>query len=146
MRRGAAWELQLEIWNRQYGLAGQAFVVKTHPEAKMAGGRIIYSSTGPPDFMGLLAGGRGVGFEAKEVSSHLFPMKNLANHQFMALRAIDRLGGVAFIAIQQMSGDQVESRRIIPWVMVEANMGVNSSVPMVGLPMMPETGWLSAFV
>lgn len=98
MKAGAAWELALEIWNRQYQRDGLAYVVRCHPEAKVMGGSLIFSEKGPPDFMGAVQGGKLVCFDAKETSAARLSFVSIKRHQAAALSAVDAAGGVAFIA------------------------------------------------
>lgn len=115
MRKGAAWEFQIELWNREYRLASQARVVKCHPGAKITERGMVYESAGPPDFMGALNGGRLVVFDAKEVQGMRMPLKNLKPHQANDLEDFYRLGAYAFILVQWMHGDKVTSRTLHRW-------------------------------
>lgn len=118
MRKGAAWELQNELWAKEYQRLGQAFIVKCHPGSKVIEGRLIYDSTGPPDYLGCLSSGRAVAFEAKEIIGSRFPFKNLELHQARALSRFHRMGGLAFVAVQSMVGVRVAARVILPWTTI----------------------------
>ncbi len=62
-----------------------------------------------PDYLGVLAGGRLVALEVKHVSGTRlvggelgavrFPLDDLAPHQLVDLRTIERLGGLAFVVV-----------------------------------------------
>ena len=148
MRKGKAWELQLELWCKAYQRDGLAFVVKAHPGSKVIEGRLIYDSTGPPDYLGCLAGGRAVAFEAKEIVGNRFPFKNLEIHQARALSRFHQLGGLSFVAVQSMVGLRVSQRVILTWGLLgplyEAWIGGNKPAGIdlsAGIPM-AEDGWL----
>lgn len=149
MKRGAAWEFELERWHARYATALRAWVVKTNPEASLIRGRLVYKAKAPPDFVGQLIGGRAVAFDAKHYDSgHVFPFDALADHQGRDLELCHRLGGVAFVAFRLR-----DSRYIVPWsTMREAywvwrktpsDKRVQASIPVADMLPMPEDGWLS---
>ena len=111
MRRGAAWEFELERWHARYCSRQVAWVVKTEPATKLWEGRLLYESKGPPDFVGVLKGGRGVVFDAKHVPRFTFSC--LEDHQGRDLELAHRLGALSFVAVR--SG---ESRYVLPWATI----------------------------
>lgn len=115
MKKGAAWELQLSLWNEEYRRRGHAKIFRCHPGVNLVGGRLIYASKGPPDFLGCLAGGRSIVFDAKEVSAPTFAFANLAPHQADAFDSVTEMGGIAAIAIQWMNGHVIVGRSWVPW-------------------------------
>lgn len=150
MKRGAAWELQLGIWNEQYRRAGKAFLFRCHPGVNQINGRLTYASKGPPDFVGCLAGGRTIVFDAKEVSGPRFSFNNLKPHQADAFDNVVKLGGLAFLAIQWMDGHQIIGRTWVDWQNLEwryrawqHEKGAHASITRLsdGVPM-SDDGWL----
>lgn len=151
MRSGAAWELHLERWCVTYAMRGEAQIWRCHPGAKVVDGRLVYSSSGPPDFMGILASGRFVIFDAKEIrSTRRFPFKNLEAHQAAAFDAADSHGGLAFLAVQSWRGpDLPPERYIVAWSRVTGlyNKWRNKETTTAGIDLLVygnkfEDGWL----
>lgn len=90
-RSGASWERVLEVAHTDYRRAGLADVRRVHPPGRRA--------KGPVDFMGVLAGGRAVRFDAK-VRAERFGISELRRHQALQLDVAHRLGGLAGIALR----------------------------------------------
>lgn len=98
MRRGARLELQLDVWHRRYREDGAATVVKCHPGVRVdKNGKLFFSSVGPPDYMGALATGRGICFEAKESAKPSLPLSCLPLHQAQLLEAFHLAGWISGI-------------------------------------------------
>lgn len=84
--RGKAWEARLDYQHSIYRAERRAVVFKTHPPAAMRGGRLVYTTKGPPDYVGR-AGARPVCFDAKEAAGDRWSFSKLARHQAVALEA-----------------------------------------------------------
>lgn len=105
MRRGGAWETQLEHLHDRYRRDRRAVILRAHPAVKVLGQRGkaftgVWASDGPPDFIGALGDGRAVAFDAKDTHGARFPFSMLARHQARDLEAVHLAGGVAFIALR----------------------------------------------
>ncbi|MCP4307289.1 MAG: hypothetical protein GY788_20955 [bacterium] len=100
--KGLAWEQMLSDANYRYQAKGDACVWKTHPEAFLRQGRLAYKAKGPPDYMGALAGGRAVVFEAKRCAAGTkrWPLSKLLEHQAGALDRYAALGAITFVALR----------------------------------------------
>lgn len=110
MRRGKALEVRLAAMHQTYLVRGVARIHKAHPEAKMVNGRMVYSAKGPPDFIGTIAGGRSVVFDAKESSGKTFRLGNVPPHQAKDMEACVNLGGLAFLYVHTTVAEWV-----LPW-------------------------------
>lgn len=110
--RGKTLESRLTAQHRLYRAARVAKIDKCHPEARVVSGRLTYTDRGPPDYMGCLAGGRGVVFEAKETKLKRWPFKDLADHQARSLGEYSHLGFRSFIVIMFMGH---AATRLVMW-------------------------------
>ena len=108
--RGRPLELRLELMHRAYRARGVGEVFTTPPPVRIVssvkGGRFsaVYTSKGPPDFAGILSGGRGVLIEAKTSRASRWPLARLEAHQAGALDRCATLGGVALVVLDHPSG------------------------------------------
>lgn len=122
---GKAWEAQLEQLHNRYARDRRANVRRGHQEVRYlknlgervtAGRKSIrvfegtYAGEGPPDFSGLVAGGRSVAFDAKDTTKDRFAFSMLPRHQARDLEAEHLLGGIAFIALR-LQGEAF----VLPW-------------------------------
>jgi recombination protein U len=100
--RGKAFESLIESANNQYFITNVAAIEKQEIQTKFIRGQYIYSKKGPPDFMGVLAGGQGIAFDAKTTAATSFPLKNITDrpHQLEFLQQYNKLGGLGFYLIE----------------------------------------------
>lgn len=114
-RRGGNWEWQLELRHEGpggYRDLGLAWVTKTAAGTKTAGGKTLFASKGPPDFIGFFDRPRhqGVVFDAKSTELDAWPYDKLALHQAKDLQSAMGRGAIAFLAIQTATGEY-----LLPW-------------------------------
>ena len=110
-RRGKVLETRLAGRHELYWQRGVARIHKVHPEARNVKGRIVYSGKGPPDFIGVLADGRSVCFDAKEsTTGKSFRLELVPPHQAQDLEAHAMLGGLAFFVVRTTAGEWM-----VPW-------------------------------
>lgn len=166
-RRGRGWEARLKVWHDQYRRQGVAYVVQTSAPIKRVGetGRpgddrfeAVFSSAGPPDFVGVArigeSGlGRAVVFDAKETDESRWRTDRLLKHQAADLDAATRAGALAFVALRLgawkfggVSGDFTREW-VVPWNVLRGywprgSLGL-AELQMVGVPFGAD-GWLSA--
>lgn len=106
MKRGSAWEAQLERLHDRYRRDRLAVVLRVHPPVRMLAdhGKSftgIWAGDGPPDFVGALGDGRAVAFDAKTIErGQRFPLRMIARHQARDLEAVHLAGGLAFVAFR----------------------------------------------
>lgn len=147
-RRGRGWEARLRVWHDEYRRKGLAWVVHTSPGIKRVGGSsgdmfgAVYSSKGPPDFVGVIGSGQAVVFDAKETDAARWATSALPPHQAADLEAVRNLGAFAFIALRL--GPKVAQRAwLVPWAClrdVHGSIGVEQ-LQEIGTPIGPN-GWL----
>lgn len=100
--RGMAFEAALNWQHAQYEEQGAAQVHKQYlptlpvKDAKWA--KIIGKST--VDYVGQLAGGRFVAFDAKDCKDKAIELRKLQEHQLKFLTRADALGGLAFVLVR----------------------------------------------
>lgn len=97
---GRSWEIALEAQHDRYRRDRLAVVWKTEPRRDRTG---RYVEKAPPDFVGVLADGRGVCFDAKDCTRSRWPLSNVKPHQARDLEAVYLAGGVAFVALRMGS-------------------------------------------
>jgi len=104
--RGKALERRLELQHARYAEAHRALVFRTPPSVKMVGpvqrgGRFLacFEGEGPPDYAGVIAGGRAVLVEAKTCEGKRWALSLLHDHQARALQRCHELGGVALVVL-----------------------------------------------
>ena len=107
--RGRAWEAQLERLHDAYRRDRLAVVLRAHPPVRVhedRGPTFVgsWSASGPPDFVGLLASGRGLALDAKDCTAARWPLASLERHQARDLEAVHIAGGVAGVALR-LAGD-----------------------------------------
>lgn len=135
MKRGAGWEARLLAWHQEYRVKGLAWVVKTDPPRNLR-------AVGPPDFLGVLKGGRAVCFDAKDCTSSRFNLGKIVAHQRADLDTAHRMGALSFVALR-IGG--VGYR--VPWEVISAEIkrGVKSftirDIERISVPM-GRDGWL----
>lgn len=105
--RGAAFEHLIEAQNRLYLMHGGAAIWKRAAGARAvrgAGGEVQarFTARGEPDFWGVLRGGVGVAFEAKECASPtgldlVVGRRASLLRQLPNLAAVSRMGGLGFL-------------------------------------------------
>lgn len=106
MKRGGAWEAQLDRLHDRYRRDRRAAIFRAHPPVGIIadhGKRFtgFWAGDGPPDFVGLLyESGRGVSFDAKDCRGRRWTFQHLPRHQARDLEAVHLAGGVAFIALR----------------------------------------------
>lgn len=111
--KGRSWELLLESEHDRYRRLGLATVWKAEPRRDMRG-RFIGKA--PPDYVGVLKGGRAVVFDAKDCEQARWPLANLKRHQAMDLEATWKAGGLAFIALRMRHGERSKwTQWAVPW-------------------------------
>ncbi|HYD02649.1 MAG TPA: Holliday junction resolvase RecU [Phycisphaerales bacterium] len=111
MRRGSAWEAQLEALHDRYRREQLAVILRGHQPVTVQSknGSHFYghfAGDGPPDFMGCLgvkstwSPGRVVAFDAKDCQAKRFPLHQIERHQARDLEAVYLATGIAFIALR----------------------------------------------
>lgn len=105
--KGRQWELHLEAQHDEYRRAGLALVFKTEPR-RDRNGKFIEKA--PPDYCGMLNGGRAVVFDAKDCTGKGFALSNIKTHQAQDLEAAWIRGGFSFIALR-FQGEGF----VLPW-------------------------------
>lgn len=116
-RRGRAWQGLLEHWHDEYRRDRRAVVWPTSPPVRVlsrvgANGqfRACWAGDGPPDYVGFVAGGQGVLFDAKDCSLDAWPLRDLERHQARDLEAAHVAGHRAFVALR-LGGEGW----VLPW-------------------------------
>lgn len=87
-----------------YEFEGRARIEKTNPAIRIKSrkGRSItgrLDGKGTVDFKGCLRNGRHFAFDAKESAGASFPLKNVAEHQIIDLKATEEYAGIAFLLV-----------------------------------------------
>lgn len=104
-RSGAAWQRVLEHWHRAYRRDRRAVVVPTNQPVRLirelGKGKFegVWSGKGPVDYVGTLAGGRALAFDAKSTEGERWALSDLAEHQAKQLEATHIAGGAAFVVL-----------------------------------------------
>lgn len=108
-RVGEAFEDAVKKSNDRYLMDGKARIVKTHAEVKMIRDKednkkiktAFHVDKAPPDFVGMLSGGRHLEFETKTCENYEkgFPLSNIEKHQLEQLERVRALGGIAFVLV-----------------------------------------------
>lgn len=108
-RVGEAFEDAIKKSNDRYLMDGKARIVKTHAEVKMIRDKednkkiksAFHVDKAPPDFVGMLNGGRHLEFETKTCENYEkgFPLSNIEKHQLEQLERVRSLGGIAFVLV-----------------------------------------------
>lgn len=100
--RGMALEQALKAQHEEYALRGLARIEKESvPSLPVKDGKwakVIGKST--VDFVGVLAGGQFVAFDAKDCAGNFIELSRLQTHQLAFLREVDRLGGFGFVLVR----------------------------------------------
>jgi recombination protein U len=115
-RVGEAFEDAIKKANDRYLMDEKARIVKTHAEVKMIRDKednkkiktAFHVDKAPPDFVGMLYGGRHIEFETKTCEDYKtgFKLVNIAKHQMDQLRQVHSLGGLAFVLVHfQLLGE-----------------------------------------
>lgn len=117
MRKGGAWEAQLERLHDRYRRDRLAAIWRVHPPVIVRAARAdrtfvgAWAGDGPPDFSGVLyANGRAILFDAKDCAARRWPLKDLQRHQARDLEAAHIAGGLAFVALR-IRGEAIA----LPW-------------------------------
>lgn len=114
-RRGGGWEAQLDRLHDRYRRDRLATIFRVHPPVRVLAdhGRTFqacWGGEGPPDYAGVLAGGRAVLFDAKDCRAKRWSFGKLARHQARDLEACHIAGGLAFVALR-IRGQAL----VLPW-------------------------------
>lgn len=100
--RGMSFEKALEYMHALYARQGRALVNKQYvPSLLVKDGtwaKVIGRST--VDYVGTLAGGRFVAFDAKDCTQKRIELSRLQDHQRDYLTHVDELGGIAFVLVR----------------------------------------------
>lgn len=145
MSSGKGWEALLRHWHARYRVQGKALVAQQHPPVQMIGGKGaggkftgFFRDDGVVDFMGVLAGGRVVAFEAKESDAASWPMSKLPPHQAAFLAQVHAMGGLAFIALRLRG-----QAWFVPWSGLNGVASLTpANLPRLGKPIDFEEGWI----
>ena len=103
--RGMLLEQEVELTNKQYAIKGIAQVQKVATPIKvikkMPGGKLMacWDRKSTVDFIGCLADGRYICFDAKETQEKSLKLANIKPHQIKHLKATHDMGGAAFILV-----------------------------------------------
>ena len=103
--RGKGLEDLIKYTNTQYKNLGVAKVQKidTPKQVIRQGGQITgayYTEKSTLDFLGVIKGGLGVAFDAKQTKQPRFPMSSIKQHQIDFMQDWDSFGGHAFMIIE----------------------------------------------
>lgn len=102
--KGMVLERMIEQSNMQLQLMGEVEVFKRPTEKVKVGDKLKYKDKSGVDFNGVIKGGKGVAFDAKETEVKTnFPLKNVKLHQYETLLRVDKLGGWAFLVVHFVS-------------------------------------------
>lgn len=108
VKRGQAFEAQIEAANLFYHRAGLARVEHYGPAIKIFGrsqhdGRlqVVLAGKAPPDYVGVLSGGRYVAFEAKSAAAKHQTTLTQRLHQFTMLDEMERVAGTGLFGYLQ---------------------------------------------
>lgn len=98
---GKRLETMIESANISYFFRDMAWIEKQEVQKKYVNGRLAYTKKGAPDFMGVVAGGRAIGFDCKSTKGKNLPLKNIMDrpHQLQQLTKMHKLGGIAFYLV-----------------------------------------------
>lgn len=147
--RGRSLERLIEISNAAYRRQERAVVHKV-PTAwlplrdgrgRIVGAKVDQKAT--VDFLGVLAGGRAVAFDAKENrEASRFPLDARWGHEVEFLRAVAAAGGITFLVIEQVTQGRVY---LLPGAQLlelwdEAKRGGRRSIPLAVLETCPVVG------
>ena len=97
--KGKGLETLVNRANIKYRTSGKAMILfkGTSVTITNSGARL---DKGPPDYEGLLKGGKYISFDAKETAEKTsFPLANLKEHQVNHITLVDQLGGVGFFLV-----------------------------------------------
>jgi hypothetical protein len=97
---GAGWEAQIQAWNDAYWRDRRAYVQHAEPPVKGKPGELYRSGDGPPDYVGTLAGGRCVVFEAKQAKGTRWPFNKLTERQAGHLDRYAELGAIVGLLLR----------------------------------------------
>lgn len=120
--KGQSFENYIAATNEHYERAGVAIIQKVPTPTKNVKGRIVYAMKSTIDFMGVMKGGRGVAFEAKETTGTKRPdgtrrpessfqlfshnKRMISEHQIRFLDRWEKNGGLSFVLIRfRVRGD-----------------------------------------
>lgn len=152
MSTGRAWEAQLEHWCREYHMADRLVWQRNHAEWRDG----QFRARGACDFSGVLAGGRGFTFDAKDCAGARWPLDRLEEHQAKLMAGYSAMGGLAFVALRiggsgwVLSWPELGPRWIAVWKAhqrrqrVERGAGSWSPADGWGARMARPGDWLSA--
>lgn len=105
-QRGQWFEKDIELANAEYRKLGIALVERVHPPVAGPPNAMRIVKAGPLDFMGTLAGGLSIFFDAKTREDPAsFAYDSRDQHQIETLVAAKRMGAVAFLLIADSSRD-----------------------------------------
>lgn len=98
---GKRFEQMIEAANKHYLYNSLAAIEKQEIKTRMVNGQMIYERKGPPDYMGIVQGGRAIAFEAKSTRGKNLPLKNITRrmHQLGFLKKHEEMGGIAFYLV-----------------------------------------------
>ena len=153
-KKGSQWELQLDLWHKEYRKAGLATAFRCHPGVFGKDGALSYKSKGPPDYTVFLPG-RVLVFDAKDCAGKRLDFKMIADHQGVDLEAVHKMGHTAGIMARLRGSER--PYRFFWWSDInmfywkwrhgekDATGKVTASVPdYMGQPFGP-TGWIDIF-
>ena len=104
--RGKNLESRIIRANIEYRTSGRAFILYKGTSVTITTQGAMLEK-GPPDFEGLLAGGRYISFDAKECGSTTsFPFSGIREHQMEHLKLVNSLGGLGFFLVHFYNVDK----------------------------------------
>lgn len=119
--RGIEWQRLLEERHDGYRRERQALVWPVPPRVRVCSRvgptgqfRAAWVAHGPPDYAGVLAGGRGVVFDAKDCAGERWSLGELPLHQARDLEAANDRGAAAFVALR-FAGSR---GWVLPWALL----------------------------
>lgn len=113
---GLAWQAILDAAHRDYSERAVASVWRQSPPVRVRSPirdgmfRASWAGDGPPDYIGVLLGGRGVVFDAKDTVAERWPFADLVRHQARDLQAAHNRGAAAFLAVRT-----AHAAWVLPW-------------------------------
>lgn len=103
--RGEGHETALDAQHAAYARAGLAYIARVPTPMRVLGAvsggvcRAAFAARSTVDYLGTMRGGRAVALELKARAGKRLAAADLPEHQWAALRAVQRLGGLALVLV-----------------------------------------------
>jgi hypothetical protein len=114
---GKGLEAVLEVLHSRYESEGRAVLLYTGTRSRAVkrGGQLAFVA-GPslPDYVGTVAGGMGVAFDAKSSAEASWYLPATRVHQYHVLQRLSKLGGLSFFLVECRRSNLVYLVRVLP--------------------------------